>query len=173
MLWCLKYIYIWLTPFGPLYGGPGDPQVPKMAKPGTLYLYQIRWKSLRILCLLMPKSQNFRAILCNWENWEIFANFESTNLLDFRIPGKILSEIFVQLIFWCLVTLVTPQGGHFRSINNHIMSHQNFTQNFTRNPKIKFNFFKIEKLQKILSLFKNEEDGIAKFFFKNFKNNLQ
>ena len=79
MLWCLKYIYIWLTPFGPLYGGPGDPQVPKMAKPGTLYLYQIRWKSLRILCLLMPKSQNFRAILCNWENWEIFANFDSTN----------------------------------------------------------------------------------------------
>ena len=80
MLWCLKYIYIWLTPFGPLYGGPGDPQVPKMAKPGTLYLYQIRWKCLRILCLLMPKSQNFRAILCNWENWEIFANFDSTNL---------------------------------------------------------------------------------------------
>ena len=80
MLWCLKYIYIWLTPFGPLYGGPGDPQVPKMAKPGTLYLYQIRWKCLRILCLLMPKSQNFRAILCNWENWEILANFNSTNL---------------------------------------------------------------------------------------------
>ena len=53
------------------------------------------------------------------------------------------------------------------------MSHQNFSQNFTRNPKIKFKIFKIEKLQKILSLFKNEEDGIAKFFFKNFKNNLQ
>ena len=53
------------------------------------------------------------------------------------------------------------------------MSHQNFTQNFTRNPKIKFKFFKIEKLQKILSLFKNEEIGITNFFFKNFKNNLQ
>ena len=98
-----------------------------------------------------------------------FFNFEKFKL-DFRIPGKILSGILVRLSFGCFVT---PLGGHFRSINNHIMSHQNFTQNFTRNPKIKFNFFKIEKLQKILSLFKNEKDGIAKFFFKNFKNNLQ
>ena len=99
-------------------------------------------------------------------------NFENFKL-DFRIPGKILSGILVRLSFGCLVTSVTSLGGHFWSINNHIMSHQNFTQNFTRNPKIKFKIFKIEKLQKILSLFKNEAYGIAKFFFKNFKNNLQ
>merc|ERR1719411_2154923 len=53
------------------------------------------------------------------------------------------------------------------------MSHQNFTQNLTRNPKIKLKFFKIEKWQKILSLFRGEAFGIANFFFKNFKNNLQ
>ena len=31
----MVYIYIWLTPFGPLFGGPGDPQVPKMTNPDT------------------------------------------------------------------------------------------------------------------------------------------
>ena len=96
MLWCLKYIYIWLTPFGPLYGGPGDPQVPKMAKPGTLYWYHIRWKSLGILCLLMSKSQNFTAILCNWENRTFceFWFYKFKNLIF-----GFLAKFWVE--FWC------------------------------------------------------------------------
>ena len=76
---CLKYIYIWLTPFGPLYGGLDDPKVPKMTNPDTLYWNHFRWKCLGILCQLISKSQNFTAILCNWENWENFANFHFTN----------------------------------------------------------------------------------------------
>ena len=32
---------------------------------------------------------------------------------DFQIPGKILSGILVQLMFWCLVTYLTSRG-HFR-----------------------------------------------------------
>ena len=45
------------------------------------------------------------------------------------------------------------------------MSHQNFTQIFARNMKIKLRIFQIEKLQKIPSLFKNEGVGIDKLFF--------
>ena len=48
------------------------------------------------------------------------------------------------------------------------MSHQNFTQKFARNPKIVFKFLKIEKLQKVPSLFKNEGIVITKFFSQNF-----
>ena len=123
MLWCLKYIYIWLTPFGPLNGGPGDPQVPKMSKPGMpglpgkpgmLYLYLIRWKSLRILCLLMPKSQNFRAILCNWENWEIFANFHFTNFKTwFSDSWQNFEWNFGATHILVLGTYMAPRG-HFR-----------------------------------------------------------
>ena len=55
---------------------------------------------------------------------------------DFRIPGKILSWILLRHSLRCLVTSVTPLGGHFRSISNHIMLHQNFIQNFTKFYKI-------------------------------------
>ena len=46
--WCLKYIYIWLSPFGPLYGGPGAPNVPKMTKPYLTYWNHFRRKTPKI-----------------------------------------------------------------------------------------------------------------------------
>ena len=73
--WCLKYIYIWLSPFGPLYGGPGAPNVPKMTKPGLMYWNHFRLKSPKILCQLAAQLQNFPEFPDNWENWEFFANF--------------------------------------------------------------------------------------------------
>ena len=74
----LKYISIWFTPFRPLYGGPADPQVPKMTNSDTIFWNDVRWKCQGILYLLTPKTQNFVVILRNWENWENFANFHST-----------------------------------------------------------------------------------------------
>ena len=73
--WYLKYIYIWMTPFGPLYGGPGDPNVPKKTKAHLMYWNHFRRKSPKILCLFEPQIQNFTEFPDNWENWEFFANF--------------------------------------------------------------------------------------------------
>ena len=73
--WCLKYIYIWLTPFGPLYRGPGDPNIPKMTKAHLMYWNHFKQKCPKILCLFEPQIQNFTEFPDNWENWEFFANF--------------------------------------------------------------------------------------------------
>ena len=61
------------------------------------------------------KTENFCAIfwLRNFENW-------------FSDSWSILSGILVQHCLGSLVTSVTPLGGHFRSLNNHIQLHQNF-----------------------------------------------
>ena len=82
--------------------------------------------------------------------------------LNFQIPGKILSEILVRHSLESLVTPVTPLGGHFRSLNNHIISHQNFSQKSARNPEIKVKNFWDKNWQNILSFLSYKE--IYRFF---------
>ena len=88
----------------------------KNVKNGTLYWNQFRWKSHGNLYQLTSQTQKFFNSLVaeKTENilpiliLEIFK-------LDIQISGKILRGILVWLMFWCLVTLVTPQGvmgGH-------------------------------------------------------------
>ena len=79
LLWCLKHIYISLTKFGPLYGGPVDPKVQKMKIRFIIFWNHIRWKSAGMLCQLTPYSWNFFVFPYNWENWENFANSFSRN----------------------------------------------------------------------------------------------
>ena len=78
-----------------------------------------------IVAIMGEKDKDFYAFSYNKLN--IFQKFHITEITekilrifileffkyDFQIPGKILSEILVRHMFWCLVTYLIPRG-HFR-----------------------------------------------------------
>ena len=88
------------------YGVQVVPKGPEMTPTGLIFWNHIWWKSPKISCLLKLQIQKLGEIPQNWENWEIFANFEFTH--DILISGRILSENLVRHMSWCLATSVTP-----------------------------------------------------------------
>ena len=80
LLWCLKYIDMWMTPFGPLYGVTGGSECPKNdqienlnghsieTKLGgkVLVFYAYSWAIFRFSWnfLITEKTENFFQILC-------------------------------------------------------------------------------------------------------------
>ena len=93
-----------LTPFGDLQGGS---YVQKIVKLGFIWLtamqpyrvekirdfmyFQMTNSNIFQNFIMTEKTEKFLPIFV----WEIFKN-------DFQIPGKILSGILVQHMFWCL-----------------------------------------------------------------------
>ena len=104
-----------------------------------------RWKRYQINSVFKFWIQLLSIFLCYWENWENFPNF------NFRIFSTWFSDSwqifewnFVVTWYGCLETHNDPLEGSLRPLTPKIESHQNSTQNFTRNPKIESKFFKIE-----------------------------
>ena len=109
MLWCLKYIGIWLTPFRLLYGGTCWAKVPKNGKIGFLVAHWneaiLGGKVVEFFAFPFAKFKFFRNFLIA-EKTEKFLPILLREIFypDFWIPGKLLSGILVQHAINCFLT---------------------------------------------------------------------
>ena len=101
MSWCLKYIDIRLTPFGPLYGATWGSKVSKngkIAKKGAHFHETILGGKDSKLIVFSKSESSFCQYFLFAEKTETFLQILTIEIfkLNFWIPGKILSGILVR-----------------------------------------------------------------------------
>ena len=109
MLWCLKYIDIWLTPFGPLCGVTWGTKVRKNDKivhflahwNGTILGEKVSW----FQTFSYPKFKFFLNFFITEKTENFLPIFLQENFyFDFWNSGKLLSGILVRHAINCFLT---------------------------------------------------------------------
>ena len=105
----------------------------------------------------------FSKLPYNWENWEIFANFELTNFQTWISDSwQNFEWNFCATHIWCLVTLIGP-GGQWGHLTPEHWLYQISTRNCARNKNILFKNFDTQNQPKFLSFLSFE--GFPLFFW--------